>query len=177
MSDNNLLLEVKNLKKYFPVKTGVFARTSAYVKAVDDISFFVKKGETYGLVGESGCGKSTTSKLILMIEKPTAGSILFEGKNLSRFTQTDMQDYREGLQAVFQDPTASLNPRLKVSTIISEPMTVRHRLSKEEVNNRVSQALQQVGMRPEHARLFPTSSAAGRDRESPSLGRFRPIPS
>ena len=159
--NNPPLLELKKVEKYFPVKKGVFARVSGWIKAVDGISLTINEGETFGLVGESGCGKSTTSKLILLIERPTKGSISFEGKNVAQFTEGERQVYRESIQAVFQDPTASLSPRLRVSSIISEPMTVRKRVDKAEINARVTEVLQAVGMRPEHARLFPHEFSGG----------------
>lgn len=158
---NSILLECKNLKKYFPVKKGVFARISAWIKAVDDISFNINKGETFGLVGESGCGKSTTAKLILLIEPLTSGSIWFEGKNIAEFSDSERHFYRESIQTVLQDPTGSLSPRLRVGSIISEPMTVRRRPRKVEINARIAEVLQAVGMRAEHARLFPHEFSGG----------------
>ncbi|MFC1820853.1 ABC transporter ATP-binding protein [Thermodesulfobacteriota bacterium] len=153
------MLEGRRLKKYFPVKKGVFARVNGWIKAVDDVSFAINKGETFGLVGESGCGKSTTAKLILLIESLTSG--WFEGKNIAQFSDSEQQAYRESIQAVFQDPTGSLSPRLRVASIISEPMTVSNRLSKAKINARVEEVLQAVGMRPEHARLFPHEFSGG----------------
>jgi oligopeptide transport system ATP-binding protein len=160
-TNHHILLEGKNLKKYFPVRKGVFARVSAWIKAVDDISFNIKEGETLGLVGESGCGKSTTSKLILLTEPLTSGSIWFRGKNIAEFSESEKRIYRESIQAVLQDPTGSLSPRLRVSSIISEPMTVRKKPSKAEINARIAESLQAVGMRPEHARLFPHEFSGG----------------
>lgn len=160
-TDNSILLEGKNLKKYFPVKKGIFAKVSAWIKAVDDINIYIRKGETLGLVGESGCGKSTTSKLILLTEPLTSGSIWFEGKNIAEFTDSDRRHYRESIQAVLQDPTGSLSPRLRVGGIISEPMTVRKKPSRAEINDRTAEVLQAVGMRPEHARLFPHEFSGG----------------
>src|SRR5512137_2682711 len=110
------LLEGVGLKKYFPVKKGVFAKISGWIKAVDDISFTMNKGETFGLVGESGCGKSTTAKLILLIESLTSGSIYFEGKDIAQFSDDERQMYRRSIQPVFQDPTGSLSPRLRVGS-------------------------------------------------------------
>ncbi len=155
------LLEVRNLKKYFPVKKGIFARVSGWIKAVDDISFEIRKGETFGLVGESGCGKSTTSKLILLIHSLTSGSIWFEGKDIAQYSDGEQQAYRESIQPVFQDPTGSLNPRLRVRTIISEPMTVRGGASNKEIEARIEEVLLAVGMRTEHARLFPHEFSGG----------------
>ncbi len=158
---NSILLEGKNLKKYFPVRKGVFAKVSAWIKAVDDVNFNIKKGETLGLVGESGCGKTTTAKLILLTEPLTSGSIWFEGKNIAEFTDSQKRHYRESIQAVLQDPTGSLSPRLRISSIISEPMTVRKKPSRAEINTRIAEVLQSVGMRPEHARLFPHEFSGG----------------
>jgi oligopeptide transport system ATP-binding protein len=155
------LLEARSLKKYFPVKTGVFAKVSGWIKAVDDVSFFINKGETFGLVGESGCGKSTTAKLILLIESLTGGSIWFEGKNLAQFSDSEQHAYRESIQPVLQDPSGSLSPRLRVHSIISEPMTVRSSPSKMEIDARIAEVLQAVGMRAEHARLFPHEFSGG----------------
>jgi oligopeptide/dipeptide ABC transporter ATP-binding protein len=161
ITGNAPLLAVKGLKKYFPVKKGIFARVSGWIKAVDDISFAINKGETFGLVGESGCGKSTTAKLILLIESPTSGSIWFEGKNIAQFSAGEQQAYRESIQTVFQDPTGSLSPRLRVGSIISEPITVKSRASKAEISARIAEVLQAVGMRAEHARLFPHEFSGG----------------
>lgn len=161
-TNNAPLLEVRNLKRYFAVKKGLFAKVSGWIKAVDDISFAINKGETFGLVGESGCGKSTTAKLVLLIESPTSGSIWFEGKNIAQFSDSERQVYRESIQAVFQDPTGSLSPRLRVGSIISEPITARrNRTSGAEINARIAEVLQAVGMRTEHARLFPHEFSGG----------------
>jgi oligopeptide transport system ATP-binding protein len=161
MSLNHSLLAVRGLKKHFPVRSGIFAKTSGWIKAVDDLSFDIAKGETFALVGESGCGKSTTSKLILLIEPLTDGEICYEGKNIAQFSTSERQAYRESIQPVFQDPTASLNPRLRVGSIISEPMTVGKRIGKRELADRVAEVLRAVGMRPEHARLFPHEFSGG----------------
>jgi oligopeptide transport system ATP-binding protein len=155
------LLEARSLKKYFPVKKGIFARISGWVKAVDDVGFAIHEGETFGLVGESGCGKSTTAKLILLIESLTGGSIWFEGKDVAHFSAGEKQAYRESIQPVFQDPTGSLSPRLRVGSIIMEPMTVRRNLGKSEIDARIKEVLQAVGLRAEHARLFPHEFSGG----------------
>jgi oligopeptide transport system ATP-binding protein len=155
------LLDIRSVKKYFPVKKGIFSKVSGWIKAVDDISFGIDRGETFGLVGESGCGKSTTSKLILLIESPSSGTIWFEGKNIAQFSDSEQQVYRESIQAVFQDPTGSLSPRLRVRSIISEPMTVRSQLSRAEIDARIAEVLQAVGMRAKHMRLFPHEFSGG----------------
>lgn len=156
------ILEVSRVKKYFPVKKGLFSKIRGWVKAVDDISFTINRGETFGLVGESGCGKSTTSKLILLTEKLTSGSISFEGKNIYQFSSKELQFYRESVQAVFQDPTGSLNPRLRIGTIISEPLTAKKdHATKAELEVKTAELLEAVGMRAEHKRLFPHEFSGG----------------
>lgn len=161
IKSNNILLELTDVKKYFPVKQGVFARTRGYVKAVDGITYDIKRGETFGLVGESGCGKSTTSKLLLLIEPITSGTILFEGKDITRFSKRERQAYRESIQPVFQDPTGSLDPRCRIRTIISEPLQVRKGITKAQINDRVLEVLNMVGLRPDHAPLFPHQFSGG----------------
>ena len=123
------LLEVKNLKMHFPVTSGMFfQRTVAYIKAVDDVSFFVRKGETLGLVGESGCGKTTTGRCILQLYHPTDGEIIFEGKELTKLPSKEMRQMRRDMQVIFQDPYSSLNPRMTAGNIIGEPLIV-HKLT------------------------------------------------
>lgn len=157
-----VLLEVQNLKKYFPVFSGnILARTIGWVKAVDDINFAIQEGETFGLVGESGCGKTTISKVILLLEKATSGSILFHGKNVFRLRGTDLRQYRSWVQAVFQDPTSSLNPRLRVGSIVAEPLVVNDSLSRKVVQERVEETLSQVGLSHEAPTLFPHEFSGG----------------
>ena len=123
--DDDVLLEVNNLKMYFPVTSGMlFQRTVAHVKAVDDVSFTVKKGETLGLVGESGCGKTTTGRCILQLYKPTDGEVLFEGQDLTKLGTKQMRGMRREMQVIFQDPYSSLNPRMTAGNIIGEPLLV-----------------------------------------------------
>ena len=136
-TDSIALIEVNNLKKTFPGTRGVFSRTrTGDVKAVQNVSFDVKKGETLGLVGESGCGKSTIGRCILKLEEPTDGTVQFDGKRLNTINGMDLRNYRRRAQAVFQDPWSSLNPRIRVKHIISEPMVVNWSLSKNEINER-----------------------------------------
>jgi len=155
------LLRLTDVRKHFPIKQGVFARTKGYVKAVDGISFDIMPGQTFGLVGESGCGKSTTSRLILRLASVTSGSIHFEGKDISEFSGGSLREYREAIQPVFQDPTGSLDPRCRVSTSISEPLKVKKGLRKREISNRVLEVLGMVGLRPDQARLFPHQFSGG----------------
>ncbi len=160
-TENTVLLEATHLKKYFPVKKGIFARTKGWIKAVDDINFVVKERETFGLVGESGCGKSTTAKLSLLVETPTSGSVSFRGKDIAQFSKAERKIYRTSIQAVLQDPTSSLNPRQRVGTIISEPIVIQKQMDKREREARIVEVLDAVGMRAQHARLFPHEFSGG----------------
>lgn len=156
------LLEVSHLKKYFPVTAGlIFERVTGWLKAVDDIDFKLYKGETFGFVGESGCGKTTTARLILLLERPTAGSMLFEGKELSSLRGEGLSDYRRAVQAVFQDPTSSLNPRMRVADIVAEPLVAMSHVPKDTVNERVAEVLEQVGLSRDSASLYPHEFSGG----------------
>jgi oligopeptide transport system ATP-binding protein len=155
------LLEVRDLKKHFPVGGGVFGRGQGWVKAVDGISFSVKAGETLGLVGESGCGKTTTAKLILAAEKTTAGTIEFEGSDLATLDGKELMGYRRKVQVVLQDPYSSLSPRMRVGEIIGEPIVAHERVSRPQVQARVRELLELVGLRPDMARLFPHEFSGG----------------
>jgi oligopeptide/dipeptide ABC transporter ATP-binding protein len=155
------LLEVRDLKKHFPVGGSLLGRVQGWVKAVDGISFTIDSGETLGLVGESGCGKTTTSKLILAAEAPTAGAIEFEGRNIAGLHGKQLMDYRSKVQVVFQDPYSSLSPRMRVGDIIGEPIETHERVSRREVQSRVRELLELVGLRPDVARLFPHEFSGG----------------
>jgi oligopeptide/dipeptide ABC transporter ATP-binding protein len=155
------LLEVRGLKKHFAVSGSLLGRVRGWVKAVDGVNFTIIRGETLGLVGESGCGKTTTSKLILAAEQPTAGMIAFEGRNLVTFGAKELMDYRRKVQVVFQDPYSSLSPRMRVGDIIGEPIVTHERLSRQEVRARVAELLELVGLRPDMARLFPHEFSGG----------------
>ena len=157
MSENKTLVEVKNLKQYFPITTG-FLKTTM-LKAVDDVSFSIKKGETLGLVGESGCGKTTVGRTLLHLYKPTAGKVLFDGKEVNAST---MKEYRRRAQMVFQDPYSSLNPRMTVGDIVAEPIDV-HKLckSRAERNERVRELLATVGISSEQATRYAHEFSGG----------------
>lgn len=158
---NEVLLEVKNLVKHFPVKAGIFQRTVAVVKAVDGVSFQIKKGETFGLVGESGCGKTTTGRCVLMLETPTSGEIVFKGVDITKLSQKQLRKLRPKMQIVFQDPFSSLNPRLPIKEIIGEAIAY-HRIAKgREVERRVQELLEMVGLSVEHMNRYPHEFSGG----------------
>lgn len=161
MEENRTLIEIKNLKKYFPVKKGLLGRTAAYVKAVDDVSFTINKGETLGLVGESGCGKTTTGRTIIKLYEPTGGEIIYDGVNIAKFNEREMAPYRRKMQMIFQDPYASLNPRMTVGDIIGEPIEVHKLMGKQEAKERVQYLLERVGLNSEHANRYPHEFSGG----------------
>ena len=156
------LLEVRDLKKYFPVGGGsLFRRVRGYVKAVDGVNFSVYPGETLGVVGESGCGKTTTSKLVLTQESPTSGSLIFKGRDVSTLKGRDLMAYRQSVQVVFQDPFSSLSPRMRVGDINGEPLEVHSMMSRQGVKSRVGEVMELVGLQPDVARLFPHELSGG----------------
>ena len=156
------LLRLEGVKKHYPVTTGlILQRTIGMVKAVDGISFTIPEGETYSLVGESGCGKTTTSRMVLMVEPPTEGETYFQGKQLGRLNRAETREFRASAKAVFQDPWSSLNPRLRVKSIVSEPLTTQQNVSRQDVNDQVGELLQVVGLHPFHAQRYPHEFSGG----------------
>jgi oligopeptide transport system ATP-binding protein len=156
------LLEVRNLKVYFPVTAGiVFRRKVADVRAVDGVSFEVKKGETLGLVGESGCGKSTTGRAVLQLYRPTAGEVIFEGQDLTKVKGSELRKFRSKAQMIFQDPYASLNPRMSVGAIIAEPLVIHGLYKGRERRERVTELLRVVGLNPYYATRYPHEFSGG----------------
>src|SRR5215207_8717769 len=146
---NNVLLRVDNLVKHFPIMQGIIVqKQTGVVHAVDDISFDVKQGETLGLVGESGCGKSTTGRTVLQLYRPTSGSVIFDGVDLVKVKGEELRHMRRRMQMIFQDPYASLNPRMTVGEIIGEPLVVHKVASQKEINERVDNLLELVGLNP-----------------------------
>ncbi|KAB2336625.1 dipeptide ABC transporter ATP-binding protein [Cytobacillus depressus] len=154
------LLEVKDLKKYFPISKGLLGRKKSYVKAVDGVSFTINKGETLGLVGESGCGKSTTGRMLMKLIDSTEGQILFEGKEITNLNDDQIRDTRKDFQMVFQDPFASLNPRLTVREIIEEPLII-HNYDKSKRAQRIAELLDVVGLNAYHADRYPHEFSGG----------------
>jgi len=154
------LVEVKNLKKHFPISKRIFSKKTSVVKAVDGLTFTIEKGETLGLVGESGCGKSTTGRMIMRLIEPTEGQVFFNGQDITSFSEDKLRKFRKEFQMIFQDPFASLNPRMKIGDIIEEPLIV-HGVEKEERKQRVERLLDVVGLTPFHADRFPHEFSGG----------------
>jgi peptide/nickel transport system ATP-binding protein len=161
VSTNGPLLEAQDLTKLFPVKRGLFNKAQDMVRAVDGISFTIPPGRTLGVVGESGCGKTTTAKLVLRLEEPTGGALRFQGRDLHTLDRAHLREYRRSVQAVFQDPFASLNPRMRVRAIIVEPLITNETLDGGEVKRRVQRLLELVGLPDRSADLFPHEFSGG----------------
>lgn len=158
---SELLLEVSGLKKYFPITGGFLGRKQGEVKAVDDVSFFVKKGETLGIVGESGCGKSTTGRLLMRLIEASDGKVIFEDKEITSMSKNELRKVRRDIQMVFQDPYASLNPRHSIEQILEEPLIVHGIGTKEERKKRVREMLEVVGLSSYHAKRYPHQFSGG----------------
>jgi oligopeptide/dipeptide ABC transporter ATP-binding protein len=161
MTDRAPLFEARNLTKHFPVRRGFLAKPLGVVRAVDGVNFSIGTGKTLGVVGESGCGKTTTAKLVLRLENPTGGSLLFDGQDISGLEGRDVMQYRKAVQAVFQDPFASLNPRMRVDAIIAEPLITHERLDSTEVDKRIARLIDLVGLPERSAKLFPHEFSGG----------------
>ncbi len=159
----NRLLEVRNLRKYFPIQKGILQRTVGYVKAVDGISFDVERGETLGLVGESGCGKTTAGRCLLRLIPPTEGSFTFgeEQIDLAQLTASEMRPFRRRIQMIFQDPHASLNPRMTVADIVGEPLRVNHIAKGHLLQEQIAELLESVGLKPQDMRRYPHAFSGG----------------
>lgn len=155
------LLEVNNLKKYFPIRGGILSRVVANVKAVEDVSLTVKRGEVVGLVGESGSGKTTAGRAILRLIEPTSGEVKFEGTDITKISKGQMREYRKEMQIIFQDPFASLNPRMTVGDIVGEAMVI-HKLARgKDKEEKVASLLEKVGLSPNHIRRYPHEFSGG----------------
>jgi oligopeptide/dipeptide ABC transporter ATP-binding protein len=155
------LLEVRDLKKYFPIRRGLFSRVVGQVRAVDGVSFSIQPGEVLGLVGESGCGKTTTGRCVLRLIEPTAGSVRFEGREITTLKPGEMRRLRREMQIVFQDPYSSLNPRLTIGSMLSEPLAIHGLARGAQARERVAELLTLVGLSPDHARRYPHEFSGG----------------
>ena len=161
MSESKAILQVQNLVKEFPIKKGIFSRQTGAVHAVDGISFNIYEGETLGLVGESGCGKSTTGRAVIQLDRPTSGTVLFEGTDITKLNGEALRKMRRNIQMIFQDPFASLNPRMTIGEIIAEPMEIHKICPKAEIKPRVYDLLQKVGLNPAFADRYPNEFSGG----------------
>jgi peptide/nickel transport system ATP-binding protein/oligopeptide transport system ATP-binding protein len=159
--NKRILLEVNNVVKYFPVRAGLLQRVKAWVKAVDNVSFFIYEGETFGLVGESGCGKTTIGRTILRLIPATSGSVIFDGQNLFDLNASQLKKMRRNIQIIFQDPYSSLDPRMPIGESISEGLRIHTDKNSQERYDIVVEMLTRVGMRADHARRYPHEFSGG----------------
>ncbi|WCR25214.1 dipeptide ABC transporter ATP-binding protein [Paenibacillus thiaminolyticus] len=155
------LIDIRHLKKYFPIKTGLFNRVAGHVKAVDDVTFRIYKGETFGLVGESGCGKSTLGRAILHLQKPSGGEVYFDGKPVQQMKSQQLRRMRQEMQIIFQDPFGSLNPRFHIRDIIGEPLRVHQKASAKEIDKRVVELMELVGLDASRRNRYPHEFSGG----------------
>lgn len=169
-TSNEILLDVKNIKKYFPIKGGILKRTVSQLKAVDDISFTVRKGETLGIVGESGSGKSTLGRVLLRLLDPTEGQVIFDGTDITNLSQRKIRPHRGNMQIVFQDPFASLNSKMSVGQLIEEPLLVQGKMSRDERKKQVIAIIEKVGLRAADREKYPHEFSGGQ-RQRISIAR------
>ena len=155
------LIEVQNLKKYYPIKKGILSKTVGHVKAVDGLNFSIYPGETISLVGESGCGKSTTGQAIVQLDPPTEGKVIFQGRDLSTLSHTELRQLRPQMQIIFQDPYSSLNPRKRVGDLLAEPLLVHNLADKSQVSRKVDEILEIVGLTKHHRNHYPHEFSGG----------------
>jgi oligopeptide/dipeptide ABC transporter ATP-binding protein len=161
---NEFLLEAREVQKYFPIRGGVFSRLRGYLKAVDGVSFSIRRGETFGVVGESGCGKTTLGRVLLRLIEPTAGEVIFNKQNISEIPLNSFRPIRRDMQIIFQDPFASLHPRMKIGSIIGEPLKLHGLASREQRNRRIEELVEVVGMDPYHLRKYPHEFSGGQQQ-------------
>ena len=155
------IVNATNLKKYFPMKAGIFSSTKENIKAVDNVDIEIRKGETFGLVGESGCGKTTLGRVLIHLIPPTAGTLVFMGSDLTKINKSELRKLRPHMQIVFQDPSSSLNPRMTVKTIIGEPLKINKRFKGEALNAKVLELLCTVGLDEQHMYRYPHEFSGG----------------
>ena len=158
---SRMLLDVQNLKKHFPIKNGIFSRTKGYVKAVDGVSFQIHEGETFALIGESGCGKTTVGKMVMRLLEPTEGSIVFDGRDITHLKRKEMMEVRRNVQIIFQDPYGSLNPRMTVEELVREPMLHHRMIKAQDARAQVTQLLSMVGLGADDLSKYPHEFSGG----------------